>query len=427
MSNSALDRLTSLLQQASSSGNVVDVSQLQADGSGARVVAPPAPGSGMNQIAGFPVASNNYAGYYNAMNLLQASGEYDYMSLAGKYAQQFGTNGPSRAASPPRAASPRVAAPQIVPTAAPAKQAARSPKLSPAQRLNAAVAKAAAEGKVVDVSNLTAEGTGARTLKSMPGARSRKKSVPRYTYVISDNYPAYQLAMSFLGPQYASLAQEFQQMYGSGQVMTATQKKKAATGPSKAYGDVPVMITGPAVNTVLASTITEIPIDQVATRVKGAQTPRTPRGRRTARGKKSPRTPKAPKSPGMIPLAGPPPTIPQLSPGPSSRSPSPSRRSPSPSRLPQVTLPQVTLPRVNGPSSRSPSPSRSSSSSMSMPGRIPSPRSSLPSPRPSSSSSSFVSMPSGVMPSSLPSIPMTGSRSPSPLRQPPSNIPLPIL
>lgn len=64
-------------------------------------------------------------------------------------------------------------------------------------------------GKVLDVSNLLPNGTGARAIDKPKTDRSSKRMI-RDLPVVSDNYTSYKLAMDMLGPAYASYANDYQ-------------------------------------------------------------------------------------------------------------------------------------------------------------------------------------------------------------------------
>ena len=136
----------------------------------------------------------------------------------------------ARAPSPPRVLAPPTV-PSVTPTAAPkVAKPTKSPRDKFVEQYNAAVQS----GKYLDVSKLNATGKGSRRMEPPKTDRGTKKSVPGFAHVLSDNYPAYQMAMSFLGPEYAPWAQQFASMYGGGQISRVA--KAATKAPSTRYG-----------------------------------------------------------------------------------------------------------------------------------------------------------------------------------------------
>ena len=166
----------------------------------------------------------------------------------------------ARAQSPPRVLAPPTV-PSVTPTAAPkVAKPTKSPRDKFVEQYNAAVQS----GKYLDVSKLNATGKGSRRMEPPKTDRGTKKSVPGFAHVLSDNYPAYQMAMSFLGPEYAPWAQQFVSMYGGGQISRVT--KAATKAPSTRYGT----------NLPPATPVT-VSVAEIRPVGRTPRTPRTPR------------------------------------------------------------------------------------------------------------------------------------------------------
>ncbi len=153
-------------------------------------------------------------------------------------------------------------------TASPRARGPRSPLL---ERVNAL-----GEGEVLDVSAITAEGTGAKKMKA-PAGKSRKVGVTGLP-IISNNYQAYQRAIALLGPDYTKYAEQYGQLYGTGPEAivpaTATISPKArGTTTAKATG---ARTTGGAKTTTTGRTAAPIRrATTTATPTTAQQTPAT--------------------------------------------------------------------------------------------------------------------------------------------------------
>jgi hypothetical protein len=174
--------------------------------------------------------------------------------------------------------------------------AAQSPAST---KLSSALAAANTEGKVLDVSALQADGTGARRIKIPKTTRGTKKWVENFP-VVSDNYGSYALAMQLLGPEYAGLSAEYLRLYAGAKQVRAP--KEVTVRATRRLGETivafPVSATAPA--PVAAGAVTIV-------------TARSPRRAKSPRAK-SPRAPKSPKAatprqaailvlPGAVPTA----------------------------------------------------------------------------------------------------------------------------
>lgn len=198
---------------------------------------------------------------------------------------------PSPVARPPspvvavRPPSPRpvtvvVQPPAVQTTAAATKKAAKPPQ-TPQEKVIKGYNKAQAAGNLLDVSKLQNDGTGYKSVKPPKTTRGTKRGIDPVG-VVSDNYAAYNLAMTLLGPTFIPYSNLYLTTYGGQQILPQTQQKKATAGPSNRYGD--IIYEVPAVATVNLATVT--------VRAQGTKTPRTPRAKSP-----KPKTPKTPKTP----------------------------------------------------------------------------------------------------------------------------------
>ena len=89
----AYTKLVTALNKAASTGKVLNVSKLSADGTGSRIVDYPKSGRGNKRwVEGFPIMSNNYESYRLAMNILEKGNPGGgYNQLADKFMTQHGT------------------------------------------------------------------------------------------------------------------------------------------------------------------------------------------------------------------------------------------------------------------------------------------------------------------------------------------------
>lgn len=144
-------------------------------------------------------------------------------------------------------------------------------------KLATALNEAVAAGKILDVSGLKPDATGARKINMPKTAKGKKRWVDNFP-IVSDNYASYALAMQILGNDYLPLAEKYRATYGDGTGLIATQAPKATTARSPGRLGAP-MTAFP----VFANTPAPITIAQPT---GGAKTPRA-------------KTPRAPKSPAV--------------------------------------------------------------------------------------------------------------------------------
>jgi hypothetical protein len=260
---------------------------------------------------------------------------------------------------------------------------------TPYTKLATVLNAAMAAGKVLDVSNLTADGKGTRTIPVPKSQKGTKKWVGNLP-VVSNNYNSYALAMSILAsvnPEYNQYAQEYARLHGTG-VFARTPKAQiaAGTGPT-----IPFPMTQNTPPLVMATQLTiktpsraktpkqpkqlaRSPIIHIGTPVpRAASPPRATQGMRlpsppraTQPGMRLPSPPRA-TQPGMrLPS---PPRVTQ----PVMRFPSPPRatqpvmRFPSPPRVTQPVMRFPSPPRVTQPVMRFPSPPRATQPVMRFP------------------------------------------------------------
>lgn len=82
-----------------------------------------------------------------------------------------------------------------------------------------------AQGAVLDVSKMDENGNGARSRQPPQTDKSARVSVPGGPAVISNNYATYKAAMDMLGPDYAKYAQQYADMYGTGEKATVRRRE----------------------------------------------------------------------------------------------------------------------------------------------------------------------------------------------------------
>lgn len=210
--SAAYVKLVTLLNQATDSGKVLDVSGINPDATGIRVVnMPKTARSSKKHIRDLAVYSNNYNSYRAAMEILGP----EFLSYADEFRAEYG------AAASPKAAAGNAAKIFI-------------------EAYNDAVTK----GQVLDVSELAADGTGARKRKVPKTMKGTHRWVPEFPYVTSDNYAAYHMAMRLLGPEYEQHADEFLRLYGAQKY--AREAKPAFKAPRIAAKPAKVAYTVPS-------------------------------------------------------------------------------------------------------------------------------------------------------------------------------------
>lgn len=217
-------KLLNALTKASNEGKVLDVSNLTAEGTGARGKArPKTTRTTQRWVADFPVMSDNYHGYALAMALLGESGT-DYSGYSAAYLQTYGQG---------KVKAPAVKKPKVARVVTPVDAATLR------QKLTLALENARQKGLVLDVSELQADGTGTRARKVPVSGAGTKRQVENFP-VISNNLHAYQAAMAAFGPEYTQLAQEFHRLHGAARIV------KAAAGSKGAKGKAPRKVKDPS-------------------------------------------------------------------------------------------------------------------------------------------------------------------------------------
>lgn len=189
---------------------VIDVSEITDDGRGIRIVKKPGVKSTKKYVEGVPVVSDNYNNYAFALEVLGR----DFLPYANEFYRLYGEG---RIEKAPKSGSVYQAYAEERGFAQP-----RSPRsLSPERNaslydiLAGKYRKAEDERKVVDVSDMTADGRGIHIIKAPKGgsSRSSKKQVEGVV-VVSDNYNNYAAAMDILGADFVPYAAEYRRMYG---------------------------------------------------------------------------------------------------------------------------------------------------------------------------------------------------------------------
>lgn len=210
--SAAYVKLVTLLNQATDTGKVLDVSGINPDGTGLRIVnAPKTHRSSKKHIRDLAVYSNNYAAYRTAMEILGA----EFLQYADEFLAEYGGG---------KAPKATVGDASLIFVTA----------------YNDAVTK----GQVLDVSDLAVDGTGSRKRKAPKTMKGTHRWVPEFPYVTSDNYTAYHMAMRLLGPEYEHHADEFLRLYGAQKhVREAKKVVRAPRAPSKIAYTVPTPLS----------------------------------------------------------------------------------------------------------------------------------------------------------------------------------------
>ena len=195
-------KLKSTIDIALTKQQVVDVSNINTDATGIRSISPPTTDRSLKKRIGYiPVVSNNYESYKYAMDLLGP----EYSGYADKFLEYHGTGTPGQRVSQIMAL-PLHSVPQLSPPRV------NSPSLL--FKLRDMMTHAQREGKVIDVSRLTPNGSGLRTILP-PTENSSKKGFPHIVGIVSDNYPNYKFAMEILGNQYLPYADAYLSSFGN--------------------------------------------------------------------------------------------------------------------------------------------------------------------------------------------------------------------
>lgn len=140
----AYDKFVSTFNNAINAGDVVDVSKLTDDGTGARRHPVPKSTAGTKKwVPGFPVISDNYESYARAINFLGVA----YAPYSGEYLRLYGagkqTRGAAAAAARPTATTPFPVATTVVNPALLAAVTIKGPKSPRAKAAKSPRAKAA--------------------------------------------------------------------------------------------------------------------------------------------------------------------------------------------------------------------------------------------------------------------------------------------
>ena len=162
-----------LYDEASNNGLVVDVSNMDNAGRGAKLVHPPKTNRGTKHwIEGIPVISNNYQSYANMMNMLGPN----FAQYKDEYNRRFETKTSSL--------------------------------------VEILYNRAIKNGQVIDVSNIQTDGRGAKLVyppKTNYGTKHWIEGIP----VISNNYQSYAFMMDLLGPHFSHYKNEYADLYGA--------------------------------------------------------------------------------------------------------------------------------------------------------------------------------------------------------------------
>lgn len=86
---------------------------------------------------------------------------------------------------------------------------------TPYTKLANAINAAAANGDVIDVSNIRADASGVRTIKVPKTTRSTKRWIVEFPAIVSDNYASYLTAINILGQEYSQFAVQYAQQFGT--------------------------------------------------------------------------------------------------------------------------------------------------------------------------------------------------------------------
>ena len=191
--------------------------------------------------------------------------------------------------------------------------------VSPASaKLHASYAIAVANRHVLDVSNLQADGVGARSMvypKTLTGAKKWVDNLP----IISNSYYQYAAAMELLGPNYRQFAELFLKQHGNGKFERQATVKRYSTTPFP---------PGPPALVVTNSQV--VPVTQPRSPSKATVRPKTPRSQAVRPKTSRPKMAQAPAYQQMVPM----PTYQQMVPAPGYQQmvPAPVYRSQAPKR-----------------------------------------------------------------------------------------------
>lgn len=192
-------RLINTYKKLQDGDKVIDVSTLGADGKGWHTIPfPKQKTSTRRYVPGIPVVSNNYPCYLRAMQFL---GD-EFLIHADKYMQLYGNLPPP----PPRPSKPICTYQSTTTTS--------KPTSSGGDKFVTAYHALKDTCKVLDVSTLTTEGTGFRTVDQPKTDRGKRKKIDPVP-IISNNYDTYLIAMQFLGPTYDQFALQYYNQYCS--------------------------------------------------------------------------------------------------------------------------------------------------------------------------------------------------------------------
>lgn len=183
----AVTRLCNTYNKVIDTPNVVDVSDLTPEGKGFRtILAPKSAHNKRKQVENIPVVSDNYETYALAMQFLGAQ----FACYAEKYLMLYGKveNKTDNTIKTTKETHPSI---KLIET------------------YNSVITA----GKVIDVSDLQPDGRGFRTMPAPKTSRGKKKRVDNIP-VISDNYETFALAMALLGPDFATYATKYLELYG---------------------------------------------------------------------------------------------------------------------------------------------------------------------------------------------------------------------
>ena len=290
------ERLATFINTAAAKGQVVDVTNITAEGTGVRAIAPPKTAKSTRKgIEGLPIVSANLDAYTRATNILGAP----YTPYAQQYAQQFPTQ---LTAAPPAVIPitqptmpfvPTITQPTVpfVPTITGAPIA---PAMNPQLRLATAIETARKQGKVIDVSTINPDATGVRTIKIPKTATGTKKWIGDFP-VVSNNYATYLQAMTLLGQEYLPLAQHYLATHGGAKIVRTPRTIAAAAKSPGRFGpkieafpttaNMPPLITIPTAGTTTRTTVIRQPaivqtgnVPMVPTVVRPVSPPRVPFG-----------------------------------------------------------------------------------------------------------------------------------------------------
>lgn len=130
---------------------------------------------------------------------------------------------------------------------------------TPYAKLVTALNDAVRNNRVIDVSDLTADGKGVRTIPIPKTGKGTKRWVENFP-VLSNNYATYQLAMQFLGPEYAVYSQRYLELYGTDRMQRGPPTPKGPKSPGSLGTQIaafPVYATTPAIIQLTPGTTTQ--------------------------------------------------------------------------------------------------------------------------------------------------------------------------